>query len=71
MQIEQEQDGNFKITWDESDPMSAAIAGWSEEEFKNLLQSYLLRLSEVDQESPLYEKLVDEMLEELCERGEQ
>ena len=44
--VKEEDDGTFTISWDENDPNEAIFNTWTQEDFINLLTNYLNSLQE-------------------------
>ena len=45
--VKQEDDGRFTITWDENDPKENILGTWTEEDFINAIQNKLQSLEEL------------------------
>ena len=45
--VKQEDDGRFTITWDENDPQESIFNNYTEEDFINIIQNYLQSLQEL------------------------
>jgi ABC-type uncharacterized transport system ATPase subunit len=45
--VEQEEDGSFTISWDENDPQESILNTWTQEDFINAIQNKLESLEEL------------------------
>lgn len=46
--VTQNQDGSFNITWDENDPKESILNQYTQDDFKALIQNYLERKEQED-----------------------
>ena len=46
IQVTEKADGSFDISWDERDPVEKILNDWTEEDFVNVIQEHLKKLSE-------------------------
>lgn len=49
IEVKEEQDGSFTISWDENDPVESIFNTWTETDFKEAIESYLTKLIEQDE----------------------
>lgn len=46
IEVKEETDGTFTISWDENDPVESILNTWSEEDFKKAIETNLIKLME-------------------------
>jgi hypothetical protein len=48
IEVKEEQDGSFTISWDEKDPIESMMNDWTESDFLDAIQKQLDKLKEDD-----------------------
>jgi hypothetical protein len=48
IEVTEEKDGTFTISWDENDPQESIMNTWTESDFLNAIQIQLNKLKELD-----------------------
>jgi len=48
IEVTEEQNGTFTISWDENDPIESMFNTWTEQDFINAIESFLNKLKEDD-----------------------
>jgi hypothetical protein len=48
IEVKEEQNGTFTISWDENDPIESMMNTWTESDFLNAIQKHLDKLKEDD-----------------------
>lgn len=46
IQVTEKADGSFDISWDEKDPVESQMNTWTEQDFVNVIEEHLKKLSE-------------------------
>ena len=46
IEVKEEQDGSFTISWDENDPVESMMNNWTESDFLDAIQKQLDKLKE-------------------------
>jgi len=46
IEVKEEQDGTFTISWNENDPVESMMNNWTEEDFLDAIQKQLDKLKE-------------------------
>jgi hypothetical protein len=44
IEVKQEEDGSFTISWDENDPKESMFNSWTKEDFQNAIGQYLKQI---------------------------
>ena len=44
IEVKEESDGTFTISWDETDPIESKMNNWTEEDFLEIIQEHLIKL---------------------------
>lgn len=50
IEVEQNEDGSFDISWDENDPKESMFNTWSPEDFTKVISDYLDKLKNGEQQ---------------------
>jgi hypothetical protein len=71
IEVKEEQDGTFTISWDEKDPSESMFNTWTESDFLNAITSHLTALenSDVELKKTAVEILLNMVLEEPTEEN--
>ncbi len=51
IEVKENEDGSFDISWDENDPSESMFNTWTAEDFKNAISDYLEKLKNEEQET--------------------
>jgi hypothetical protein len=49
IEVKEETNGSFTIYWDENDPSESMFNTWTEDDFKNAIESHIKKLMEEDE----------------------
>jgi len=52
IEVKEETDGSFTISWDENDPQESMFNTWTEEDFIKAISDHLDKLKNEEQETP-------------------
>jgi hypothetical protein len=48
IEVKEREDGSFDISWDENDPSESMFNTWTEQDFANAIEKYLIQLGKND-----------------------
>ena len=51
IEVNENEDGSFEISWDENHPTESMFNNWTAEDFKNAISDYLDKLKNEEQET--------------------
>ena len=52
IEVKEETDGSFTISWDENDPIESQLNTWTEDDFIKAITDHLDKLKNEEQETP-------------------